>query len=488
MSNYTKTTNFATKDALSSGDPAKKIKGTEFNTEFDNIATAVATKADLASPALTGTPTAPTASLGTDTTQIATTAFVQAAMAEAGAGTVTSVGVSSSDLTVTNSPVTGSGTIALALNTVGISKGGTGVTSTPSNGQLLVGNGTGYSLATITGGTGISVTNGSGSITLSATGTAGVTTFSAGTTGLTPSTGTTGTVTLGGVLNVANGGTGASTLTSGALLKGAGTGAVTAASAADIVSAIGSTAVTNATNATNVSGTVAIANGGTGATTAANARTALSVPSATGSGASGTWGIAISGNAATVTNGVYTSNSYADPSWITSLAGSKLTNASVTPAKLEQPMTRGTAVSVSSTSTDISTAIPSWARKVSVILSGVSTGGTSNLLIQVGSSTFTTSGYASGSSTGGNTRDTSTAGFLVTGANTSAATNSGAVVLYNITGNTWVSSGSVADTGDGRSGTSGGTVTLSGVLDRVRITTVNGTDTFDAGSVNIIYE
>ena len=80
MSNYSVTTNFTTKDSLASGDPAKKIKGTEFGTEFTNIATAVNSKADTASPALTGTPTAPTASSGTDTTQIATTAFVKAAV------------------------------------------------------------------------------------------------------------------------------------------------------------------------------------------------------------------------------------------------------------------------------------------------------------------------------------------------------------------------------------------------------------------------
>ncbi len=81
MSNYTKSTNFATKDALTSGNPLKIVKGTEINTEFDNIQTAVATKADLASPTFTGTPLAPTASAGTSTTQLATTAFVQAAIA-----------------------------------------------------------------------------------------------------------------------------------------------------------------------------------------------------------------------------------------------------------------------------------------------------------------------------------------------------------------------------------------------------------------------
>jgi len=80
MSNYTQSTNFATKDSLPSGDPLKIVKGTEINTEFVNISTAIATKADLASPTLTGTPAAPTASSGTSTTQIATTAFVTTAL------------------------------------------------------------------------------------------------------------------------------------------------------------------------------------------------------------------------------------------------------------------------------------------------------------------------------------------------------------------------------------------------------------------------
>ena len=58
MSNYTKTTNFAAKDSLVSGNPAKVVRGTELNTEFDNIATAVATKANIAAPTFTGTVTA----------------------------------------------------------------------------------------------------------------------------------------------------------------------------------------------------------------------------------------------------------------------------------------------------------------------------------------------------------------------------------------------------------------------------------------------
>lgn len=80
MTDYVKSTNFTSKDSLSSGNPLKIVKGTEFDTEFNNIAVAIATKADTASPALTGTPTAPTASASNNTTQIATTAFVTTAL------------------------------------------------------------------------------------------------------------------------------------------------------------------------------------------------------------------------------------------------------------------------------------------------------------------------------------------------------------------------------------------------------------------------
>jgi hypothetical protein len=83
MSNYVQSTNFATKDALPSGDPLKIVKGTEINTEFNNIAVAVATKADSASPTFTGTPALPTGTTAVtqtatdDSTKLATTAFVQ---------------------------------------------------------------------------------------------------------------------------------------------------------------------------------------------------------------------------------------------------------------------------------------------------------------------------------------------------------------------------------------------------------------------------
>ena len=79
MSNYTKSTNFLAKDSLPESDSGKIIKGSEFDTEFNALQVSVNTKADLASPSLTGVPTAPTATAGTNTTQVATTAFVTAA-------------------------------------------------------------------------------------------------------------------------------------------------------------------------------------------------------------------------------------------------------------------------------------------------------------------------------------------------------------------------------------------------------------------------
>ena len=80
MSSYVKATNFATKDTLPQGDSNKIVKGTEIDNEFNAIAGAISSKADIASPSFTGTPAAPTAVFGTNTTQLATTAFVTAAL------------------------------------------------------------------------------------------------------------------------------------------------------------------------------------------------------------------------------------------------------------------------------------------------------------------------------------------------------------------------------------------------------------------------
>jgi hypothetical protein len=154
-------------------------------------------------------------------------------------------------------------------------------------------------------------------------------------------------------------------------------------------------------------------------------------------------------------------------------------------------LTSGTAVaSTSGTSIDF-TGIPSWAKRITVMFSGVSLSGTSSFLVQLGSGSPQITGYQG---TGGaiSTTASNTTGGIVSTAGipinvvVAAYTVSGAMTLVNISGNTWISFYALGGSNDARSG--GGNVTLSGALDRVRITTVNGTDTFDAGSINIMYE
>jgi len=153
-------------------------------------------------------------------------------------------------------------------------------------------------------------------------------------------------------------------------------------------------------------------------------------------------------------------------------------------------ITSGTSQATTSGTAILFTGIPSWAKRVTVTFVGVSTSGTSNTLIQIGAGSVVSTGYSSASSVvGAATAATasSTAGFLLR-SNQAAAVISGAVSLILSTGNTWVASGVTIDTSIPGSYTTGGYLALGGSLDRVNITTVNGTDTFDAGSINILYE
>ena len=153
------------------------------------------------------------------------------------------------------------------------------------------------------------------------------------------------------------------------------------------------------------------------------------------------------------------------------------------------PLVSATAqASTSGTSIDF-TGIPSYAKRITVMLNAVSVSGTSVPLIQLGSGSVTTTGYdAVGSGYGvaiGTT--TYTTGFGITDASTAAAAFSGMLILTNVSGNIWAASGIFKRT-TGVGANAAGVITLSGTIDRVRITTVNGTDTFDAGSINIMYE
>ena len=146
MSNYTKLTDFASKDTLPSGNAAKIVKGTEIDDELAAIETAVNSKANIDSPALTGTPTAPTAATSTNTTQIATTAFVQTEAASIAASAV-SAGINNpaADIVI-NSVEMGSWTIEDNGSTIiNIKYNGTNVFKLDSSGNLTVkGNITAY--------------------------------------------------------------------------------------------------------------------------------------------------------------------------------------------------------------------------------------------------------------------------------------------------------------------------------------------------------
>lgn len=146
--------------------------------------------------------------------------------------------------------------------------------------------------------------------------------------------------------------------------------------------------------------------------------------------------------------------------------------------------------STSGTSIDF-TSIPSWVKRITVMLNGVSTSGTSDMVLRAGTSGgIDSTNYASNRGTVNNTSVfavTTTTGFDFASPASAAILQKGNIVLNNISGNIWVANGCVSDTGTQISSFSG-TVSLAGVLDRVRITTVNGTDTFDAGTINILYE
>lgn len=329
MSNYTKTTNFTAKDTLVSGNPLKVVKGAEIDAEFTAIQTAVNSKSDAASPSFTGTPslngvaitstaaelnildgvTASTAELNILDGVTATTAEINlldgvtASTAELNTldgitatvtelnytdGVTSSIQVQLDSKAPLNSPVLvtpnlGTPSAATLTNATGLpidagttgtlptTRGGTGVTSA-SNGQLLIGNGSGFSAATLTAGSGVTITNGSGSIQVafSGPGTGSVTSVdvSGGTTGLTTSGGpitSSGSITLAGTLAVANGGTGQTTYTNGQLLIGNTTGNTltksTLTSGYGISITNGTGSITIAANAaTNSGGNIFLAN------------------------------------------------------------------------------------------------------------------------------------------------------------------------------------------------------------------------------------
>lgn len=177
---------------------------------------------------------------------------------------------------------------------------------------------------------------------------------------------------------------------------------------------------------------------------------------------------------------------------IVGISAGGLPDASVTPADLTQPLTLATSQAATGTFVDF-TGIPSWVKRVTVMFDGVSLSGSALLVAQIGDSGgIETTGYSSASFGGvnGNVVSGGTGAstwYLLTAIGSASYPFSGIATFANVSGNTWIGSGSLAAPGSAAGWSFGGTKTLSATLDRIRLTTTS-TDTFDAGSINILYE
>jgi hypothetical protein len=168
-----------------------------------------------------------------------------------------------------------------------------------------------------------------------------------------------------------------------------------------------------------------------------------------------------------------------------------LSSTTITGTTIQGTIKSGTAVaSTSGTSIDF-TSIPSWVKRVTVMFSGISTNGTSNPMMQIGTSAgveatgyLGAAGFVGAATAAGNF----TTGFGLSFGTAATSTFHGVALLTGMGSNLWAFGFSGGYSSGANSISAGGAKTLAGALDRVRITTVNGTDTFDAGTINILYE
>ena len=165
------------------------------------------------------------------------------------------------------------------------------------------------------------------------------------------------------------------------------------------------------------------------------------------------------------------------------------TDSNASRAQLQRITAATAQASTSGTSIDF-TGIPAWVERITVMFSGVSTNGSSTIRLQLGDAGgIETTGYAGTCTQIGSTVSTaySTSGFDSTGDTSSTHTRNGQFVFSLLGSNTWALLGAY-NISSAFQYLFCGTKTLSDTLTQVRITTVTGTDAFDAGSVNIIYE
>ena len=172
---------------------------------------------------------------------------------------------------------------------------------------------------------------------------------------------------------------------------------------------------------------------------------------------------------------------------INGLSAGGLPDGSVTPPDLSQPLTLETAKPATGTSIDF-TGIPSWVKRITVMFNAVSTNGTNTISVQVGSGSIAASGY-SGTIWTSTTSTQVTTAFPVFNPIGAANNAVGMIVLAHMGSNVWSQSGNLAFGNTNSTGWSSAGIlsSLSGALDRVRIT-AGGVDTFDGGTINILYE
>ena len=180
---------------------------------------------------------------------------------------------------------------------------------------------------------------------------------------------------------------------------------------------------------------------------------------------------------------------------VVGLTAGGLPDATVTPADLTQPLTFGTVQAATGTSVDF-TGIPSWVKRITLMFDGVSTNGTSLPLIQLGDSGgIEATGYTGVTYTvvaASSATIAYSVGFTLAPTSNWLATalvyGSYTLSLMNVATNTWAIQGTIGRPDGVYVFGAGGTKSLSATLDRIRLTTTNGTDTFDAGTINILYE
>jgi len=253
------------------------------------------------------------------------------------------------------------------------------------------------------------------------------------------------------------------------------------------VASISATGTANATTFLRGDGSWTVVSG-TGTVTSVNANSTIGF-TFTGGPVTSSGTLTLSGPTPGTAGNVLTSNGTV---WVSQAASGAVNSVNGFTGTVQSVLVAGTAVATTSGTSITFTGIPSWAKRITVIFNGVSTTGTNFFLLQVGTGGApTTSGYSAqttGLASSAGASSTSTSGYPIY-ANSGSYAWSGSVTISNVSGNIWVASGVLGNPNvNALLSTTSGTVTLAGVLNVVTLTTVGGTDTFDAGSINILYE